>query len=84
MDTTPFEVELVQEGLLQSVTIRPCCNEDNVVDYAVWMNNELAFTITKDKAQQHWVIALKNADDIIEDSMVQSIGIAIDKKLAIK
>jgi hypothetical protein len=48
------------------------------------MNDELAFTVTKHNENQRWVVALKNADDIIDDQLVQTIGAAIDKKRSIK
>ncbi|MEO6722794.1 MAG: hypothetical protein ABIN67_20670 [Ferruginibacter sp.] len=62
--------------------IKPCCKEDNIVDYAVWMRDKLEFTITKARADpgQQWVVALQNADDIVDPVLVQSIGREIDLK----
>lgn len=71
MDTIPFIVH----SQLGKAEIRPCCRENNVVDYAVWLDNKLAFTVAKDLEQhERWVVALKNADDIIGDQLVQEIG----------
>jgi len=81
MDTTPFTVEYSTGLRSQQAQIRPCCKEDNVVDYAVWINNKLEFTITKKKGSENgWVIAMKNADDHVDDKVVQNIGREIDKR----
>ncbi|MEP6675556.1 MAG: hypothetical protein ABJA78_10385 [Ferruginibacter sp.] len=75
MDITPFTIPY-QSGVAE---IRPCCKEDNVVDYAVWTENKLAFTITRDPDDEdRWVIAMKNADDNFSDELVQETG----KKIA--
>lgn len=80
MDITPFNVLYTVCGAESIAEIRPCCREDNVVDYAVWIDKKLGFTITRDTNQpEHWVIAMKNADTDINDDMVQSIGEAINK-----
>ena len=81
MDTTSFMIELNRNGRSLSAEIRPCCREDNVVDYAVWVDNKLEFTITRDhEKKDHWVIALKNADDEFDDAMVQTIGAGINER----
>lgn len=78
MDTTPFEISYQHHGIFKKVTIHPCCKEENIVDYAVWENGRLSFTITKDNHDTNrWNIALKNSDDIFEDELVQNIGAAI-------
>lgn len=82
MDTTPFRVYYVQNDALFSAEIRPCCNEDNIVDYAVWNDGQLDFTITRPVQGGKWVVALKNADDDIDDERVQLIGAQIEKKIA--
>lgn len=84
MDTRPFTVYYVYRNALYSAEIRPCCKEDNVVDYAVWIEHLLAFTITKHTETGKWVIALRNADDTIDDEMIQLIGAEIEKKMADK
>jgi hypothetical protein len=79
MDTTPFDVQFMHNGIIQNANIHPCCKEDNIVDYAVWQNNKLIFTMTRDMVDRdHWSIALKNADDDFEDDLVQQVGAAID------
>ncbi len=83
MDITPFNITYLHQGVLAEVTIHPCCREDNVFDYAVWIKGKLAFTITRDMEDNaHWVIALKNADDEFDERMVQEIGAAIQKKIS--
>ena len=82
MDTTPFIITYTDDNMIRSAEIRPCCKEDNVVDYAVWLNGKLAFTITKDGANNNWVVALKNADDVIGDATVHEIGKKIEQKYA--
>lgn len=82
MDISPFTVYYVQQDVMNSVKIEPCCREDNVVDYAVWNDGLLAFTITQHTATKKWVVALKNADDTINDDLVRLIGAEIEKKMA--
>ena len=79
-ETTPFDVQYEHNGVIATANIHPCCKEDNVVDYAVWQNDKLIFTMTRDMVDKdHWAIALKNSDDSFEDDMVQHIGAAIDQ-----
>jgi hypothetical protein len=80
MDTFPFIITYTRDGIIKSAEIRPCCKEDNVVDYAVWSNDRLSFTVMKDTANNNWVVALKNADEVIDDGVVQQIGKGIEKK----
>lgn len=83
MDTAPFNIYYVHNGNMVSAEIHPCCREDNVVDYAVWMDEKLAFTIARSiENKERWVVALKNADDEIDEELVQSIGATIEKKLS--
>lgn len=80
MDTTPFIISYKLNGMVKSAEIRPCCREDNIVDYAVYVDGRLNFTITRNvNYPKHWVIAMKNADEDIEEDAVQSIGAEIDK-----
>lgn len=82
MDTTPFEIQYQHRNGLTTAIIHPCCREGNVVDYAVWINDKLAFMLTRDvENKSSWVIGLKNADDDIAEDVVQSIGQAIDQHL---
>ena len=83
MDITPFTINYMHHGIMDSAEIYPCCKEDNVVDYAVWMQGKLAFTIARDiDNPEHWVVALKNADDDFEEDMVQNSGADIEKNIA--
>jgi hypothetical protein len=83
MDTTPFTIRFLYQGGWLEAEIKPCCKDDSVVDYAVWMKNKLEFTITRDRAgnAEHWVVALQNADDIIDPIMVDTIGRQISLKM---
>lgn len=84
MDISPFAVFYMYHDVRNSVQIRPCCREDNVVDYAVWNDGKLIFTITRHADTKKWVVALKNADDDIDDELVQLIGTGIEKTMADK
>jgi hypothetical protein len=83
MDLTPFKVQYEYNGQRAEAEIRPCCREDNVVDYAICKNEKLAFTITKVRTEpnHYWVIAVKNADDLIDNDLVQLLGNAIDRHI---
>lgn len=79
MEITPFNIYYSEDNEMHTLEVRPCCNEDNVVDYAIWQEGKLGFTITKDKQESRWVVALKNADDDIDEELVQLIGGEIEK-----
>ena len=83
MDTTPFTIRLLYQGDWLEAEIKPCCKEDNIVDFAVWMKNKLEFTITKDRETtgEHWKVAMQNADDQIDPIMVDAIGRQISLKM---
>jgi hypothetical protein len=84
-DTTTFPISYVHDGKLNHAQIQPCCREDNIVDYAVYQDSKLAFTIAHDmNSDGRWIIAMKNADNDIPDDIVQAIGSAIDKKQIVK
>jgi len=81
MDTSAFTISFTHSHRSVTAEIRPCCREDNIVDYAVWMDNKLAFTITREVDNtDHWVVALKNADDDLDNEMIQLIGAAINDR----
>ena len=84
MNISPFTIYYVYKNALYSAEIRPCCREDNVVDYAVWIEHLLAFTITRNEETGKWVTALKNADDDYEEELLQLIGGQIENKVAEK
>jgi hypothetical protein len=79
MDISPFNIYYSENNVMHTVEVIPCCREDNVVDYAIRQEGKLAFTITKDREKQRWVVALKNADDEIDEELVQLLGIEIEK-----
>jgi len=80
MDITPYNIIYWNGDTLSSAEVRPCCREDNVVDYAIYINNQLAFNITKPNEDAgQWVISLKNADKDIDDIVIQNIGSEIDR-----
>ena len=85
MDTSSFEVQFHHHDRLHEVRVNPCCNEDNIVDYAIWQNDKLLCTITKDAEDPaHWVVALKNSDDTFGEDMIQDIGKAIELHQTLK
>jgi len=80
MDITPYKITYRQDDILNSAEVRPCCREDNVVDYAIYEDNQLLFTITKSNADGgKWLISLKNADKEVDEAIVQNIGLEIDR-----
>lgn len=80
-DTAAFTISYGNGGTLQHARIQPCCREDHIVDYAVYVEDKLLLTIARDAARsRHWVIAMKNADDVISDEIVQNIGREIDNR----
>ena len=84
MDTNPFEISYEHHSVIENATIHPCCNENNIVDYAVWHDGRLSFTITTDHANpSQWKIALKNADDSFDEELIQNIGLAIQQHKSI-
>ena len=78
MDTSPFDIAFTYRNESLHANIHPCCREGDIVDYAVWQDGKLMFTITKETVEgDHWVIALKNADDDFDEELIQVIGDAI-------
>ena len=83
MNTSPFEIQYHHRNGLTTAVIHPCCKEDSVVDYEVWIDDKLVFMATKDvEDKARWVVGLKNADDDISEEVIQSIGNAIDEQLS--
>jgi len=81
MDITPFFItNLPAANTAAAIEVRPCCREDNVVDYAIWIHNKLAYTITYSDSGNKWIVALKNADEDVDDYMVQRIGAEIERR----
>lgn len=79
MDTKPYTINFWNGETLEPAEVKPCCGEDNVVDYAIYINNQLSFNITKSGEEAKWVISLKNADKEIDDAVVQHIGSEIER-----
>ncbi|MEO6732302.1 MAG: hypothetical protein ABIN01_13880 [Ferruginibacter sp.] len=80
MDITPYNIIYWNGYTLTPAQVRPCCREDNVVDYAIYADNKLMCTITKSGEGDRWVVSLKNADTSIDDEIIQGIGSAIDQR----
>lgn len=79
MDTTPFQIEFVVNDRHCQAEVKPCCGENNVVDYAIYVSGQLAFNIAKLNGEGgKWVITLRNADRSFDDMVVQKIGAKID------
>jgi diadenosine tetraphosphate (Ap4A) HIT family hydrolase len=80
-NTAAYIISFLNEGSLQQARIQPCCRQDNIVDYAVYVDEKLLLTIARDDTRPgHWLVAMKNADDEISDETVQNIGREIDNR----
>ena len=42
----PFQVEFFKDRQRHIALIKPCCKEDNIFYYDVWMNDEFQFSMT--------------------------------------
>ncbi|GEO10696.1 hypothetical protein [Segetibacter aerophilus] len=84
MDTQPFFIEYLYQGDSEIAEVRPCCQENNVFYYDIYIRNEYQFTVTpsadEDKSLS-WKISLKNADKNIEPGLIDTIGQQIEKHL---
>jgi len=81
MDLSPFQVDFPHKDQVESVQVRPCCKEDDVIYYDIWIDNLYQFTITPgpvDDDKPGWRLALKNADKPVEDEFIQTIGVEIE------
>lgn len=78
MNTDPYIITFWNGETIKEAEVKPCCDVNNVVDYAIYINNQLEFNVTKSIDSGQWVVSLKNADDNIPDEVVQNIGIEID------
>lgn len=78
MDTTPYLIGFMVNDMHSEAEVRPCCGENNVVTYGIYVNGQLAFNITKSADEGKWVITLRNADRNYPDLVVQKIGSRID------
>lgn len=81
MDLDPFLLEFKHRHNMRLVEVRPCCREDDVIYYDIWIDHLYQYTITPgliDDDKPGWRIALKNADKIIDPDLVQTIGVEIE------
>jgi hypothetical protein len=81
MDLFPFQLKFRHRNKLHSVEVRPCCNEENVIYYDIWMENLYQFTITPgliNEEKPGWRIALKNADKAVDNELIQALGVEIE------
>jgi hypothetical protein len=84
MKPPPFFIEYLNNDNLEIAEIKPCCQEDNVYYYDIYIRNQYQFTVTPylDKETgMTWKIALKNADKNIETGLLEVIGEEIEKHL---
>jgi len=81
MDLSPFPLQFLHRGKMQFVEVRPCCKEDDVIYYDIWIDHLYQFTITPgliDEEKPGWRIALKNADNPADNELIQTIGVEIE------
>lgn len=81
MDLSPFQLEFRHHNRMQSVEVRPCCREDDVLYYDIWIDDLYQYTITPgliNEDKPGWRIALKNADKAVDQELIQTIGVEIE------
>ena len=81
MDLSPFEIQFKQGSHFHLAEVRPCCKEDDVIYYDVWIDNLYQYTMTRgliNEEKPGWRVALKNADRDIDHELVQTIGVEIE------
>ncbi|HSU50043.1 MAG TPA: hypothetical protein VLJ41_05620 [Segetibacter sp.] len=84
METQPFLIKFLYKKSPEIAEVKPCCQEDNIFYYDVYMHNEYQFTVTPSWDEEKgiaWKISLKNADKKIEKEMIDAIGQEIEKHL---
>jgi hypothetical protein len=84
METQPFFIEYLHNNNSEIAEVKPCCQEDNIYYYDVFMRNEYQFTVTPALDEEKgmvWKISLKNADKNIEKGVIDAIGLEIEKHL---
>lgn len=80
----PFFIEYLYKDSDEIAEVKPCCQQENVFYYDIYIRNEYQFTITPffdDEADLTWKISLKNADKNIEKGLIDVIGQEIEKHL---
>lgn len=81
MDLSSFLLEFEHRKQMLFVEVRPCCKEDDVIYYDIWINNLYQYTITPgliNEDKPGWRIALKNADKAVDPDLIQTIGVEIE------
>ena len=84
MRTEPFFIEYLHKENSEIAEVKPCCQEDNVFYYDIYIRNEYQFTVTPSFDEEKgmaWKISLKNADKNIDKELIDIIGREIDKHL---
>lgn len=82
MQINNFFVEFEYHGRSLLAEIKPCCQENNVFYYDIFINNRYEFTVTPGTHNDEnlsWKIALKNADNHVDAELVDIIGEQIEK-----
>ena len=82
MDLSAFQIQYFHKNKMQSIEVRPCCKEDDVLYYDIWNDNIYQFTITPGLSNDvgaGWRLALKNADKPVENELIQKIGLEIER-----
>ena len=82
MQLSNFFVEFEHQGQSVLAEIKPCCQENNVYYYDIFINNRFQFTVTPGSDKDDilsWKIALKNADNHVDSELVDIIGEQIEK-----
>ena len=86
-ELAPFQVEYVIDQQRKVAEIKPCCKEDNVFYYDVWMDGEFQFSLTTNNDviypnHGEWKVAMKNSDKYVDPALVQTLGSAIEYHFA--
>ncbi|MDQ6815364.1 MAG: hypothetical protein M3040_16635 [Bacteroidota bacterium] len=82
METEPFFIEYLDKDNSEIAEVKPCCQENNIYYYDIYIKNQYQFTVTPspdDEKGMLWKISLKNADKKIEKGLIDTIGQEIEK-----
>lgn len=84
MNPQPFFIEFLYKDNSEIAEVKPCCQEDNVFYYDIYIRNQYQFTVTPSVDEERgmsWRISLKNADKNIDKGVIDAIGLEIEKHL---
>jgi hypothetical protein len=84
MEKQPFFIEYFNNDELDLAEVKPCCQENDIFYYDIYIKNEYQFTLTPSANEDNeivWKISLKNADKNIEKELITSIGKEIENTL---